>query len=253
MIYVTGDTHGSYRHVRAFAREHSLGPDDVIVCLGDTGFDYFGDERDDAVKTRAARAGVTFLCIRGNRDRNPATLADYRLQPWRGGEAYVDPAYPTLLLARDGSVFDLEGRSAIAIGGAYSVDKRHRLANGHLWFPDEQLTEAEKEHVEQALDRRHWRIDTVLSHTCPAAFVPQEALLPSIDQSTVDTSMEDWLQRIEQRLRYRRWYCGHFHIEKQEGRLRFLHKDIVPLGRRPSLRCAALTPAGTSPPGTVLQ
>lgn len=31
MIYVTGDTHGSYRHVRAFAREHSLGPDDVIV------------------------------------------------------------------------------------------------------------------------------------------------------------------------------------------------------------------------------
>lgn len=109
------------------------------------------------------------------------------------------------------------------------MDKRHRLANGHLWFPDEQLTEAEKEHVEQVLDRRHWCIDTVLSHTCPAAFVPQEALLPSINQSTVDTSMEDWLQRIEQRLRYRRWYCGHFHIEKQEGRLRFLHKDIVPL------------------------
>lgn len=41
--------------------------------------------------------------------------------------------------------------------------------------------------------------------------------------------MEDWLQRIEQRLDYRRWYCGHFHIEKQVGRLRFLHKDIVPL------------------------
>ena len=129
MIYVTGDTHGSYRHVRAFAREHSLGPDDVIVCLGDTGFDYFGDERDDAVKTRAARAGVTFLCIRGNHDRNPATLADYRLQPWRGGEAYADPAYPTLLFARDGSVFDLEGRSVIAIGGAYSVDKRPSRSN----------------------------------------------------------------------------------------------------------------------------
>ena len=126
-------------------------------------------------------------------------------------------------------MFDLEGRLAIAIGGAYSVDKQHRLANSHLWFPDEQLTEAEKRHVEQALDRRRWRIDTVLSHTCPAAFVPQEALLPSIDQSTVDISMEDWLQRIEQRLDYRRWYCGHFHIEKQVGRLRFLHKDIVPI------------------------
>lgn len=187
------------------------------------------DERDDAVKVRASLAGVTFLCIRGNHDRNPAALSGYRLQPWHGGEAYVDEAYPRILFARDGSVFDLEGRPAITIGGAYSVDKRHRLANGHLWFPDEQLTEAEKRHVEQVLDRRRWRIDTVLSHTCPAAFVPQEALLPSIDQSTVDTSMEDWLQRIERRLDYRRWYCGHFHIEKQVGRLRFLHKDIVPL------------------------
>ena len=143
MIYVTGDTHGSYRHVRAFAREHSLGPDDVIVCLGDTGFDYFGDERDDAVTVRASLAGVTFLCIRGNHDRNPAALSGYHLQPWHGGEAYVNEAYPRILFARDGSVFDLEGRLAIAIGGAYSVDKQHRLANSHLWFPDEQLTEAE--------------------------------------------------------------------------------------------------------------
>lgn len=228
MIYLTGDTHGSYRHIRAFAREHDLGLDDLIVCLGDTGFDYFGDERDDRVKARAARANVTLLCIRGNHDRNPATLASYRTQPWRGGEVYVDAAFPTLLFARDGSVFDLEGRATIAVGGAYSVDKQYRLANGYNWFPDEQLTEAEKQQVEQALEHHRWRIDTVLSHTCPAAFVPQEALLESIDQSTVDTSMEDWLQCIEQRLAYRHWYCGHFHIEKQVGRLRFLHKDIVP-------------------------
>ena len=107
MIYVTGDTHGSYRHVRAFAREHSLGPDDVIVSLGDAGFDYFGDERDDAVKVRASLAGVTFLCIRGNHDRNPVALSGYHLQPWHGGEAYVDEAYPRILCARDGSVFDL--------------------------------------------------------------------------------------------------------------------------------------------------
>ena len=67
----------------------------------------------------------------------------------------------------------------------------------------------------------------MLSHTCPAAFVPQEALLAGIDQSTVDTAMEDWLQTVEDRLDYRRWFCGHFHIEKQEADLRFVYHDIL--------------------------
>ena len=227
MIYLTGDTHGSYRHVRRFVAEHDLGPADVLICLGDTGFDYFNDERDAQIKDKADRMGITLLCSRGNHDRNPASLPSYHLIPWRGGEVYCDDRWPSILFARDGSVFDLDGRATVAIGGAYSVDKAYRLAKGYAWFPDEQLTLDEMHAVEQALAARDWRVDTVLSHTCPAAFVPQEALLAGVDQSTVDTAMEDWLQTIEDRLDYRRWYCGHFHIEKQEGPLRIVHHDIL--------------------------
>ena len=204
-----------------------MGASDVLICLGDTGFDYYGDERDARVKDKAERMGFTLLCIRGNHDRNPAALPGYRLVPWRGGEVYCDDRWPGILFARDGSVFDLDGRATIAIGGAYSVDKAYRLAKGYAWFPDEQLTAAEKGAVEAALDQRDWRIDTVLSHTCPAAFVPQEALHASVDQSTVDTAMEDWLQTVEERLAYRRWFCGHFHIEKQEADLRFVYHDVL--------------------------
>ncbi len=227
MIYLTGDTHGSYRHIRAFAREHDAGPGDVLVCLGDTGFDYYGDERDAQVKDKAAIMGFTLLCIRGNHDRNPASLPSYHLIPWRGGEVYCDDRWPSILFARDGSVFDLDGRATVAIGGAYSVDKAYRLAKGYAWFPDEQLTADEQRAVEAALAHRDWRVDTVLSHTCPASFVPQEALLAGVDQSTVDTAMEDWLQTVEDRLDYRRWFCGHFHIEKQEANLRFVYHDIL--------------------------
>ncbi len=199
----------------------------MLICLGDTGFDYFNDERDAQIKDKADRMGITLLCIRGNHDRNPASLPSYHLIPWRGGEVYCDDRWPSILFARDGSVFDLDGRATVAIGGAYSVDKAYRLAKGYTWFPDEQLTLDEMHAVEQALAARDWRVDTVLSHTCPAAFVPQEALLAGVDQSTVDTAMEDWLQTIEDRLDYRRWYCGHFHIEKQEGPLRIVHHDIL--------------------------
>ena len=227
MIYLTGDTHGSYRHVRRFARERGLGPGDVLICLGDTGFDYYGDDRDARVKDKAARIGITLLCIRGNHDRNPAALPGYRLEAWRGGQVFRDERWPTILFARDGSVFDLDGRATVAIGGAYSVDKAYRLAKGYEWFADEQLSEAEKHAVEAALAARGWRVDTVLTHTCPASYVPREALHAAIDQSTVDASMEDWLQTIQDRLAYRRWYCGHFHIEKQVGRLRFVYRDIL--------------------------
>ena len=39
--------------------------------------------------------------------------------------------------------------------------------------------------------------------------------------------MEDWLQIVEERLDYRRWFCGCFHIEKQVADLRFVYYDIL--------------------------
>ena len=46
-----------------------------------------------------------------------------------------------------------------------------------------------------------------------------------IDQSTVDKSTEQWLESIEQRLTYERWYCGHYHTEKKIDKLQFMFND----------------------------
>ncbi|MDO4851260.1 MAG: hypothetical protein Q4A93_05300 [Actinomycetota bacterium] len=46
----------------------------------------------------------------------------------------------------------------------------------------------------------------------------------------VDTSTEVWLDRIERRLDYKKWYCGHWHIEKSIDRMRFMYNDFEPLG-----------------------
>ena len=45
----------------------------------------------------------------------------------------------------------------------------------------------------------------------------------------VDTSTEKWLQAIEDKLEYKKWYCGHFHIEKTDEKIRFLFNDIIEL------------------------
>ena len=98
------------------------------------------------------------------------------------------------------------------------------------WWPDEQPSEKTKRHVEQLLDACGWQMDMVLTHTCPLRYKPLEALKPDLDQSTVDSTTEAWMDKIEERLDYKRWYCGHFHTDKTVGRLRILFQEFVPLG-----------------------
>lgn len=98
---------------------------------------------------------------------------------------------------------------------------------GFHWFEDEQPSAETKARVEAVLDDCNWEIDQVLTHTCPYKYIPTEAFLPSIDQSTVDNSTEKWLDTIEDRLTYKRWLCGHWHIDKRIDDLRFVMEDII--------------------------
>ena len=43
--------------------------------------------------------------------------------------------------AKDGEVFDFNGKQTIVTGGAYSVDRMYRLIHGYGWWPDEQPSE----------------------------------------------------------------------------------------------------------------
>lgn len=118
------------------------------------------------------------------------------------------------------------GCKAMAIGGAYSVDKWYRLRHNLHWFPDEQPSEEIKARVRKKLDELGWKIDAVLTHTCPYRYTPREAFLRGVDQSTVDSSTERWLDSIAERLDYQAWYCGHWHINKRIDRLHFLFDSV---------------------------
>ena len=120
----------------------------------------------------------------------------------------------------------MDGRKNIVIGGAYSVDKFHRLAMGAHWFSDEQPSEEIKNRVVAKLESVDWKVDAVLSHTCPYKYRPTETFLPFINQDTVDNSTELWLDEIEDKLQYSKWLCGHWHIDKKIDRMRFMMNDF---------------------------
>lgn len=59
---------------------------------------------------------------------------EYKLQEWNGGKVWVEEAYPNILFAKDGEIYDIAGMKTIVIGGAYSVDKFYRLSKGYLFL-----------------------------------------------------------------------------------------------------------------------
>ena len=222
MFFITRDTHGDFDRIERFCAVMETSSKDVLIILGDAGINYYGGKRDRDLKRQLAKLPLTLFCIHGNHEQRPASFHSYHTVLWNGGEVYVEDDYPNLLFAMDGSYYSLDGVQTFAIGGAYSVDKYYRLANGWGWWPDEQPDERIRRKVEKELDAHDWRADVVLTHTCPLRYEPTEVFLPGIDQSRVDKSTEQWLGTIEGRLQYGRWYCGHYHTEKVIDRMTFI-------------------------------
>ncbi len=226
MIYITGDTHGRFERVGAFCERFQTKREDVLIILGDAGINFCGGIRDELKKRFLEELPITLFCIHGNHEQRPGTIDTYKEMVWHGGTVYYEEEYPHLLFAKDGEVFDLDGKKTMVMGGAYSVDKEMRLMYGYGWWSDEQPSVKIKADVERQLDRLGWKVDVVLSHTTPLKYEPVEVFLKGIDQSKVDKSTEIWLDGIEERLDYRKWYCGHYHTEKKIDRVEIMFEDF---------------------------
>lgn len=224
MFYITGDIHGNPYEIEELCQKHNLTAEDTVIILGDVGANYCLDARDQLMKQVLNDLAPTIFCVHGNHEARPQTVPGYIEKEWNGGTVFCQPEFPKLLFAKDGSIFHLDGYSCIVIGGAYSVDKFYRLARGWAWWEDEQPSAEIKAYVEKQI--KETQIDVVLSHTCPAKYIPTECFLPMIDQASVDQSTEKWLDKIEESIQYKAWFCGHWHTDKRIDKLHFLFNGV---------------------------
>lgn len=229
-IYITGDTHRDFDRIKDFCEKENTSNEDIIIILGDAGINYYLFGRDNDLKAELNTLPVTLFCIHGNHEERPYNIPSYEEQPWHGGTAYIEPAYPNLIFGKDGEIYDFNGRKYIVIGGAYSIDKSFRLQNGWNWFESEQPDDDTKAYTEQQLDSVDWKIYGVLTHTMPKAYEPSWAFLSGIDPEKVDKSTELWLDKIEKRLTYEKWYAGHYHVDSQEGPIKVMFRSVERLG-----------------------
>ena len=220
MICITGDMHGD------FSRLYNLefNKDDILIALGDTGINYYLNKYDIENKKILNNLNIKIFSIRGNHEERPENINTYKEVEMFGGKVFIEEEYPNLIFAKDGEIYNIDNKSILVIGGAYSVDKEYRLLYGHKWFKDEQLTKEEMNNIYNKVKGKHF--DIVLTHTCPLKYEPIEMFLTGIDQSKVDKNMEKFLDKIEEVIEYDKWYCGHYHTEKQVDKIEFMFGRI---------------------------
>lgn len=214
MLYITGDTHGDFYRFGHLG----LNEDDIMIILGDVGINYYLDEYDKKLKERLKRYNFKFFCIQGNHEERPENISSYREVEMFGGKVFIEDEYPNLIFAKNGELYNIDGKSILVIGGAYSIDKDYRIGKEYPWFKDEQLSAQERLNILDKYLGKH--VDIILSHTCPLRYEPKESFKLSLPQIAVDKTMEYFLNEVEQRVDYDKWYCGHYHLEKNCGQVR---------------------------------
>ena len=220
MIYITGDTHRDFSRIYKLKKD----TDNMLIVLGDVGINYCLNEEDKNCKEYLKKLKLKLFCVRGNHEERPENISTYKEVEMFGGKVFIEEEYPNLIFAKDGETYNIDGKKILVIGGAYSVDKQYRLLHGYKWFKDEQLTNKEMITILDKVEGKHF--DIVLTHTCPYKYEPREVFMQGLDQSKVDKSMEHFLDEIEENISYDKWYCGHYHTEKQIDKLEFMFDRI---------------------------
>ena len=219
MLYVTSDLHRDIAFIKDFLITHQTNKDDIMFVTGDAQINYFENDEDKALKEELNALPITFVFIQGNKEKRPRRISSYQITSYLGNKVYVEKEYPSLLFAIDGEIYYFENKSFFILGGAYSIYAPGKK-DGELWWNDEEMNEYDKRHALKNIKENRYVVDYVLSHTAPLKYNP-----PEIDYGEHKIS-EIFLQEIEEKITYKGWYLGHFHINRDFEKIHILYKTI---------------------------
>ncbi|MFQ9436247.1 MAG: metallophosphoesterase [Ruminococcus callidus] len=181
----------------------------------------------------AGRKPWTTLWVDGNHE-NFDRLHTYPATEWHGGK--IQKITPHIFHLCRGQVFQLENRRIFTMGGAESRDKEYRRA-GVSWWAEELPAETELRHAREALEHVNWNVDVVISH-CLSTKMQQKLFK---EWNYPQNRLTDFFQELDEKLDFRLWFSGHYHLSKQcDPRHVILYDAIVAAdGKRISAAASA--------------
>lgn len=222
---ITGDIHGTLdirKLVEFFeGREEEYSKEDYLILCGDVGVCGFSAEEEAATRSILQGLPVTTLFVDGNHEKFDQ-LYSYAVDEWNGGKVHF--IENDLIHLMRGQVYTIDGTTFFTFGGAYSIDKMHRI-EGVSWFPEEIPTSEEYEEGWKNLEQADFKVDYILSHTGPREVVDA---MGYGDLSEDEVELRRYLQRVADHTEFEAWYFGHFHEDTDVEELFYcLYDEVV--------------------------
>lgn len=230
--YITGDIHGdptrfsttSFPEQKKFKdQEHNY----VIIC-GDFGlvWDWHGEsERERYWLDWLENKNFTTLFIDGNHECH-TRLDELPVEQWHGGK--VSFVRPHVIHLKRGQIFDIEGKTFFAFGGAsshdiqdgvlepndprikqwtYDYSKMFRI-NNRSWWKRELPSKEEMNEGWENLKNHDFKVDFIVTHS------PCSSMMYYMGHGNYKTDyLSDYLDEIHGQVEYSQWYFGHMHVD----------------------------------------
>lgn len=220
-MIITGDTHGSLdlEKLKIYSQTHNT-RDEYIVILGDVGVCFHGGYKDEMVRDELEKIpskGVLF--IDGNHE-NFELLNRYDVEEWNGGK--VHKISDKIIHLMRGQVYEIEGKKIFTFGGGFSIDKEYRI-EGRSWWKEEMPSKEEYEEGIKNLERVNNEVDYIFTHTAPRFIC--ERLVREIYEG--EEALQYYLAEISELVAFKKWYYGHWHMDREIGNYIGLYDIIV--------------------------
>ena len=259
MIYVTGDTHADFSKFVSdiFKGQSEMTKEDYVIICGDFGGVWNCNEESPREKwwmDWLESKPFTTLFVDGNHE-NFDRLYSYPVEEWKGGK--IHKIRPSVIHLMRGQVFTIDGKKIFTFGGARSHDisggvldledpdferKRKELDKdwkpyriNHLsWWTMELPTQEEMEEGLANLEKVNYEVDYVITH-CGASGV-QNMLVGEFGGIFETDCLTEYFQVLEKKLSYKKWYFGHYHMDKEvDEKHTLLYHAMIPVGEKEDL------------------
>ncbi len=208
MIFITGDVHAGIDiqklNSRNFPQNKNLSKSDYVIVTGDAGFIWDGSQEEKYWLKWLQKKNFTTLFVDGNHE-NFDSLNSFPIENWNGGK--IHRINDSVIHLMRGQVYTISNLKLFVFGGAMSSDKEFRKE--HIsWWKEEMPSEEEYQEGLINLEKHKFKVDIVITHTCPSSTL--KIINSLFEKDNEANKITDFLERVNKKLTYRHCISGIF-------------------------------------------
>jgi hypothetical protein len=219
--FVCGDIHGKtdFKKIRKWDIRKELNKEDVLIQLGDFGWIWYkiGTNPDQEYWCNwLATQKFILLVVLGNHE-NYDEIYTLPIIDMFGGKVRElkkkgRHGEGSIYFAERGEVYNINNKTFWAFGGALSCDKDSRTP-GISWWEQEQPTYKEFEYGMYSLDKVEWKVDYVITHTCPVSIIGSVIHKTVYTEGKFRDPVAEYFYEVYKKLDFNEWHFGHMHTD----------------------------------------